>query len=141
MSANHLIVDTSALLAYFDGSEPDHGAVRDAIDATTGDLIVSPYVVAELDYLLATRHGVDAELAVLDELSSGAWTLADFADGALRSARTIVAKYKDQAVGLADASNVVLAHRYGTKTIVTLDRRHFDVLRPIDGGRFKVLPA
>jgi len=41
---------------------------------------------------------------------------------------------------VADASNVVLADRYRTRTILTLDRRAFEVLRPITGGRFAVLP-
>lgn len=135
-----LIVDTSALLAYFDASEPDHDAVENDLDATTDLLIVSPYVVAELDYLLATRHGVDAELAALDELTSGAWELASFGAHDLAQARSIIAKYGDQAIGVADASNVVLAERYRTRTIETLDRRHFDVLRPLGGDRFTVLP-
>ena len=34
---------------------------------------------------------------------------------------------------------VVLAERYGTTAVLTLDRRHFDVLRPLDGGRFTLL--
>lgn len=55
-------------------------------------------------------------------------------------ARSVIAEYGDQAVGVADASNVVLAERYRTRTIVTLDRRYFDVLRPITGTRFTVLP-
>ena len=136
-----VIVDTSALLAYFDTSEPDHSTVSEAIDALTGLLVVSPYVVAELDYLVATRHGLDAELAVLDELTGGAWELAAFASEELARARAIIAKYRGQVIGVADASNVVLAERHHTRTIVTLDRRHFDVLRPITGGRFTVLPA
>ena len=49
-------------------------------------VIVSPFVVAELDYLVATRIGTDAELAVLDELSSGAYELAEFGGAALREA-------------------------------------------------------
>lgn len=136
-----VIVDTSALLAYFDASEPDNAAVSEAIGATTELLVISPYVVAELDYLVATRHGVDAELAVLDELTAGAWELAGFGADDLKHARAIVARYRDQQVGVADASNVVLAEQYRTRTIMTLDRRHFDVLRPTTGGRFTVLPA
>jgi predicted nucleic acid-binding protein len=138
-----LIVDTSALLAYFDAAEPDHAAVAavaGAIDASHDLLIVSPYVVAELDYLVATRHGVADELAVLDELTSGAWELAGFGADALTQARTIIAKYRDQDIGVADASNVVLAEQYRTRTIVTLDRQHFDVLRASTGDRFTVLP-
>jgi uncharacterized protein len=52
----------------------------------------------------------------------------------------MIAKYRDQEMGVADASIVVLADRYHTRTIVTLDRRHFDVLRPIGTGRFSVRP-
>ncbi|GEM_PF-2988229 len=65
-----VIVDTSALLAFFDTSEADHASVSEVLDAADV-LVVSPYVVAEVDYLVATRHGVDAELAVLDELAAG----------------------------------------------------------------------
>lgn len=135
-----LVVDTSALLGYFDAAEPDHAAIARCIDGSRGPLVVSPYVVAELDYLVATRHGTPAELAVLDELVSGAWELASLTSDDLRRARGLVARYADQQVGLADASNVVLADRHHTRTVVTLDRRHFEVLRPISGGTFTVLP-
>ncbi len=134
------MVDTSALLAYFDASEPDHAMVSEVITATTDLLVVSPYVVAELDCLVATRHGVDAELAVLDELTGGAWELPSFSVDDLQRARSIIAKYRDQEIGVADASNVVLAERYRTRTVATLDRRHFDVLRTATGDRFIVLP-
>jgi uncharacterized protein len=134
-----VIVDTSALLAFFDASEPDHGSVAEVIGAADV-LVLSPYVVAELDYLVATRHDVDDELAVLDELAGGAWDLAAFDEEQLRRARGVIAGYRDQEIGVADASIVVLAERYGTRTIASLDRRHFDVLRSLDGGHFEVLP-
>jgi predicted nucleic acid-binding protein len=135
-----VIVDTSAMLAYFDTDEPDHEAVSRVIDQAAEPLLVSPYVVAELDCLVASRLGVTAELAVLRELAAGAWDLAVVGAEELSSARTVIERYDDQSIGVADASNVVLAARHGTKTIVTLDRRHFEVLRPLDGGRFKLLP-
>lgn len=135
-----MIVDTSALLAYFDTAEPDHRAVSRVIDDAEELLVVSPYVVAELDYLVATRVGIDAELAVLRELFSGAWVLADFSIPELKEAAGIIDKYRDSRVGIADASNVVLANRFRTRRIATLDRRHFDVLRPIVGGRFTIRP-
>ncbi|HEY7822845.1 MAG TPA: PIN domain-containing protein [Acidimicrobiia bacterium] len=135
-----VIVDTSGLLAFFNRNEPLHHEVVAAVDEAQ-DLVVSPYVVAEVDYLVATRHGVGAELEILDELSGGAWMLADFEKGDIREARAVVARYRDQDIGLADASLVILAHRFRTRKVLTLDRRHFDVIRPIDGGRFTLLPA
>lgn len=120
-----MIIDTSALLAYFDAAEPDHAAVSECIDSSADALVVSPYVVAELDYLVATRVGVDAELAVLRELAGGAWELANCGAAEIEQAARIVTKYQDQRIGIADAANVVLADRYRTRTILTLDRRHF----------------
>ncbi|CKN15012.1 Conserved protein of uncharacterised function with PIN domain%2C possible toxin [Mycobacterium tuberculosis] len=119
-----MIIDTSALLAYFDAAEPDHAAVSECIDSSADALVVSPYVVAELDYLVATRVGVDAELAVLRELAGGAWELANCGAAEIEQAARIVTKYQDQRIGIADAANVVLADRYRTRTILTLDRRH-----------------
>ena len=135
-----MIVDTSALLAFFDNAEPRHRDVARVIDAATEILVVSPYVLAELDYLVATRHGVQAELAVLDELGGGAWELACLDAAELRAARTIVDRYADQRIGLTDASNIVLAQRFHTAAIATLDRRHFSLLRAPDGSALTLLP-
>lgn len=135
-----MIVDTSALLAFFDSDEPDYLAVSAVLGGATEPLVVSPYVVAELDYLLASRLGVTAELAALRELTGGAWDLPAIDVDDLVKARAVIERYADQHIGVADASNVILAERYRTRTIVTLDRRHFDVLRPLGGGRFRILP-
>lgn len=63
-------MDTSALLVFFDTDEPDHEAVSDVISRAVESLVVSPYVVAELDDLIASRLGVTAGLAVLAELGA-----------------------------------------------------------------------
>ena len=96
--------------------------------------------VAELDYLVATREGVPSELAVLRDLAGAGWTLASFDIDDLSAAIRIVERYADLKIGLADASNVVLADRYSTRTIATLDRRHFGGMRPLHGGRFSLVP-
>jgi len=135
-----VIVDTSALLAFFDTDELDHETVSAVLGGKTEPLVVSPYVVAELDYLVASRLGVSAELAVLRELTGGAWDLPAIDVEGLVQARAVIERYADQNIGVADASNVILAERYRTRTIVTLDHRHFDALRPLNGGRFRILP-
>ncbi|MDQ6725261.1 MAG: PIN domain-containing protein [Actinomycetota bacterium] len=135
-----MVADTSGLLALFNAREPAHEAARHAVAGEIEPMVVSPYVVAELDYLVATRLGVDAELAVLDELAGGAYHLAPFAPDDVTRARTLVDRYRDQAIGLTDASLVVLADRHRTRSILTLDRRHFDVLRALDGRPFRVVP-
>jgi predicted nucleic acid-binding protein len=134
-----IIADTSGLLAFFNSAEPAHGAVSKAVQESD-HVVVSPYVIAELDYLLATRVSVAAELAALSELAGGAYLLAEFGEDDLRVAAEVIDRFRDQSIGVADASLVVLAGRYETNQILTLDRRHFEVLRPLDGTRFDVLP-
>lgn len=135
-----IIADTSGLLALFDRGEPEHQAVSHAVSRIAGPLVVSPYVVAELDYLVGTRIGVAQELAVLRELSGGAYLLPEFGPSDMARAANVVERYRDQDIGIADASIVVLAERYATRQLLTLDRRHFSVLRPEHRGRFTLLP-
>jgi predicted nucleic acid-binding protein len=135
-----IIADTSGLLALFNRAEPEHAQVREIVARFDGPLVVSPYVVAEIDYLVATRVGVAAELEVLAELSGGAYVLPDIGQEDLARAVDVLEKYRDQAIGVADASIVLLAERYATRTLLTLDHRHFGALRPIQGGRFRLLP-
>jgi predicted nucleic acid-binding protein len=136
-----LICDTSGLPAYFDASDAHSAQVAAVIEAETGPFVASPYVVTELDYLLATRRGVDAELAALTELSGGAWDLPSIESADLRNACAVVDRYQDQEIGIADASLVVLADRYRTDRLLTLDHRHFRVVRTNSGKSFKLLPG
>lgn len=135
-----LVCDTSGLVAYFDASDAHNAEVSRIVEGDPGPFVVSPYVVAELDYLLAKRRGVAAELAALIELSGGAWELPAIAVSELHEACGLIDMYRDQNIGLADASMVVLASRYRTDRILTLDQRHFRVIRTAAGGPFTALP-
>lgn len=44
-------------------------------------------------------------------------------------------------IGLADASLVILAARYGTTRLLTFDEKHFRVIRPLQADAFTLLPA
>ncbi len=135
-----IIADTSALVAYYDADERPHTEVDAFLHVNREPLVVSPYVIAELDHLFTQRHGVSRELLTLRELAGGAYDLPALDAADLAACADVIEKYADQAIGVADASIVVLAKRYGTRTILTLDRRHFDVLRPLDGGQFRIVP-
>ena len=58
----------------------------------------------------------------------------------LAAASEVVDRHRDMGIGVADASLAVLVERYRTRTILTLDRRHFDVMGPLGGGHFDVVP-
>lgn len=136
-----MLLDTSGLLAAIDGSQRAHGAARQVLDSSPGPFVLSPFVLAELDYLLATRVGIEAELALLGEVAAGAYELAPFATEDVAEARRVVEAYRDLELGLADASLVVLATRLDVRELLTLDERRFRVLRLAGGEPFRLLPA
>ncbi len=135
-----IVADTSGLLALYNTAEPAHAGVARAVAEEREPLVVSPYVVAELDYLVATRVGPHAALAVLRELSGGAYLLPWLEGDDLVVVADVVERYADLRIGVADASLVVLADRYATTRLLTLDRRHFDAVRTLGGAPFTLLP-
>ena len=136
-----IVLDTSGLLSALDASEAWHDRARVALERDPGPFVLSPFVLAELDYLLMTRVGLTEELGLLHEVERGAYELAAFDSEDVGEARRVVESYRDLEIGLADASIVVLAAKRRTSRILTLDERHFRALRTADGNAFTILPA
>lgn len=136
-----IILDTSGLLAAIDGSQRQHDAARRALEGAPPPWILSPFVLAELDYLLATRVGQGAERALLVEVGRAVYRLEAFEPAEIAAAERLIGRHADLEIGLADASIVVLANRYGLRDVLTLDERHFRVLRGPGGRPFRLLPA
>jgi len=136
-----IVLDTSGLLSAVDAAQRFHEPAASVLRSETRPAVLSPFVLAEVDYLLTTRVGVEAELALLREVASGAYHLAVMEAGDVEIAIRVIEQYRDLGIGLADASIVVLAARYDTNRILTLDERHFRALRPLRRGRsFRLLP-
>lgn len=135
-----LVLDTSGLLAASDFAQRRHEEARRPLQGASGPLVVSPFVLAELDYLLATKVGSRHQLALLGEVERGTYRLEPFSASDVARAKEIIERHADLAVGLADASNVVLALRYDTHDILTLDEKHFRTLLGPRGEPFRLLP-
>jgi len=136
-----ILLDTSGLLSAIDESQRHHAACAAALAQTRPPRLLSPFVLAELDYLVATEIGTTAQLALLDEVVRGIYRLESFTSADIAVARDVMARYADLMIGLADASIVVLAQRHRTRDVLTLDARHFRTLRALDGRHFRLLPA
>lgn len=135
-----IVLDTSGLLAALFPDQRRHRACARVIERDGGPFLLSPFVLAELDHLVGRLAGVRAELELLEQVEAGAYRLETFDPRALTRAREVIATYRDQGIGLADASLVVLAERYGTRRLLTLDERHFRVVESADGP-FELLPT
>jgi len=136
-----LIVDAGALYAQADADEPRHEAVARLLRDERAQLVTSEFAVAEADYLILDRLGIEVELAFLDDLASGAIQVECLSRAELEQARAIVDQYRDLKLGLTDASLVVIAARHRTSRIASFDERAFRAVSPLTGGSFTVLPA
>jgi hypothetical protein len=136
-----ILLDTSGLLAAIDSSQRHHAAAAAELRSAPGPRVLSPFVLAELDYLVATGVGSGAAVALLAEVARGAYRLESFDAADVAAAREVIEAHSDLDIGLADASIVVLSHRYQTLDVLTLDERHFRSLRGSAGRRFRLIPA
>ncbi len=135
-----ILIDTSGLLAALDAAQRQHAQAAASLVAATPPLLLSPFVLAELDYLLTTRVGTAARAALLEEVERGAYLLEGFSAADVREARAVIERHADLRLSLADASITVLATRHGVRDVLTLDERHFRVLTA-EGKPFRLLPA
>ena len=140
-----IVADTSALYAAFDASQPQHAG---ALEVTEQEILfISPMVMTELDHLVHRHLGFTAALQVADALTArmaaGRYKLAELGHADLSAAQGVRGQYKDLRLDLADAVGVILADRYKTDRIFTLDERDYRAMRPLTKGfrAFRILPA
>jgi uncharacterized protein len=137
-----IILDTGGLYAFLDADDDDHQGAKAVIDSAPGPFILSPFVLAEVDYLVQRRLGVAAECALIDDVDAGVYTSVSFGDDDMSQAATLVKKYDDLGIGITAASVAVVAARYRTVDVLSVDERHFRTIKPLRGGdAFRLLPC
>ena len=136
-----ILLDTSGLLAAIDASQEEHRAAVKALRDAEAPLLLSPFVLAELDYLLATRVSAAAEIALLEEVAGRAYQLESFDASDVDAALDYVRRYQNIELGLADASILALADKHSVWDVLTLDERHFRTVRGQRGRQFRLVPA
>lgn len=135
-----ILVDTSAALQLASSTAQRHADVVTVVEDLAGPFLLSPFVLAELDYMLGKRHGQTAQLALLEEVAEGAYELAHFDRSDVDSATKVMRQYEDLRIGLTDASIVVLAGKHQTVDVLTFDARHFRAISGPGGRPFRLLP-
>jgi len=136
-----LVADSGALYALYDKRDRNHRAVREALQAEDGPILIPAALLAEIDYLLRKRIGIAAEQRFLEGIEKGAFTVESFTVEDANFCRKLLAQYEDMDLGLADASVIATAERLGIRTILTVDERDFRAVRTSKGESFVLLPA
>ena len=136
-----LVLDSGGLLVAIDPVQNGHAEFAQALTSHPGPIVISPFVVAELDYMIGRDYGRENRLAFLDEVDRGAYRLEPFEAEDFTRARQLLDDYAFlPGFGISDASNVVLAERYGTRDILTTDQRDFRQVELPGGEYFRILP-
>jgi uncharacterized protein len=124
-----IIADTGFWLALANSADRFHEAAARALERLREPLICTWPVMTETCHLLATRLGVEAELAFIRSATEGAFTIFAVESGHLPRVEELMRKYRDLPMDLADASLVLLAEELGTGRIFSTDQRDFAAYR------------
>lgn len=135
-----LIFDTGPLYASLDRSDQDHAACRSLIEAAQEPLVIPSPVLVEVDYWIGHRLAPGALIALLGDIESGAYRVADLEPEDYARTRELCDRYADADIGFVDAAVFAIVERLGESKLATLDRRHFSLLRPRHRDAIDLLP-
>jgi predicted nucleic acid-binding protein len=133
------VVDSGPLLAVANRADPDHARCVEVLEDASLRLVIPAMCVAEVSYLLGSRHGPSVEAKFLRGLEL--FYVAAPEPGDLVRMAELVERYADFPLGGTDAFVAALAERLETEIIVTLDIRHFSAISPRHCERFRLLPT
>ena len=121
-----LTLDTSGIVAVANAADPQHEAARTAFEEDRGPHVVPAGILAEAAYVLEARVGPESLTALLSDLDARR-LLLDCGEDDLGRIRELAVRYADLPLGFSDAAVIACAERRDS-TILTLDRRDFDVV-------------
>ena len=134
-----VIIDTGPIVAAASVKDQHHDACVAALRGLHEPPLIT-LVVGEVCYFLNTRATPAAEASFLRSVVAGTFRLVEPAPADLERTAALIEQYADLPLGAADASVIAVAERFGIKTVLTLDQRHFRIVRPRHVSSFQLLP-
>ena len=117
-----------------------HARVRAWWERSREDVLVPVIVLPEVAYLLGRRIGAGAEVAFARAISDGEFVLEGLAPEDVERAAELMGIYIDAPLGLVDACVVAATERLDIVSVLTVDRRHFSLVRPRHVSSLRLLP-
>lgn len=105
------MVDTGPLVAAANRRDRAHELAAAIVIAAGRDLVIPSMVLAETDYLLRSRVGLESAWLFLRAVASGQHSVAYMTAELVRRAIGIDLRYADLDLGLTDASVMAVAER------------------------------
>lgn len=124
-----IIADTGFWLALANRRDRLHGEAKRALEKVREPLVTTWPVMTETCHLLTSRLGVAAELAFISRATAKAFEIFALEPRHLPRVQSLLEKYHELPMDLADASLVVLAEELDTGRILSTDQRDFKSYR------------
>jgi uncharacterized protein len=134
------LCDTGPLVAIIDRRDIHHKACVTALPTIpSGGLVTTWPCLTEAMYLLSRAGGSVAQEMLWNYVAEGLVELYEPDAGEWERMRSLMQRYRDAPMDLADASLVTAAERLGIERVFTVDR-HFRAYRIQDTDAFEVIP-
>jgi uncharacterized protein len=134
-----VLADTGPIVAILSRRDQYHRTCVEVLRDLPGPLFTCWPVITEAAWLL--RRDPHAVQQLLNSMDTGFLELLPLTTDDAKPIASILKKYRDIGIQLADAALVHLASRDGLDTIFTLDQRDFSVYRLPKGKSFRTLPG
>jgi predicted nucleic acid-binding protein len=135
-----VLADTGPLYALADQDDEWHEAVRAFLEEFSPRLIVPITVVPEVTYLLSKFLGSAAEIQFVESVNRGELALEAVNRTDLARSLELMRRYADAEIGFVDSSIVAVAERLRLSDVLTVDRKHFGMVRPKHCRAFSLHP-
>ena len=134
------LIDTGPLIAIIDqGQGAIHTRCAQTCQALSGPLLTTWPCFTEAMYFLAELRGWSGQHILWQMWESGALLIHNPDQGECERMKTLMQKYLDTPMDLADASLVAVAETLNLKQIFTLDS-DFYLYRMNDKDAFEIIP-
>jgi predicted nucleic acid-binding protein len=133
-----VLIDTGPMVALFSEDDGQHERCTETLKTLRPPLFTCWPVVAEAAWLLRTRpHSL---YQLFDGFDNGVFRLLSLEAEDLPAIAALLRRYEDARVQLADAALAHLAEREKIRTVFTLDRRDFSIIRIKRNRALRLIP-
>ncbi len=135
-----LIIDSSFLVALYDGSEVHHPKAYDFAAHRSEAILVPDVVLPEVGYLLRRNLGYANSFNFFDFFDYSFVRLVPAFEEDLTRIYEISRQYESAQFDIVDCCIMAIAERLNITRIATFDRRDFSMFRPSHCEYLELLP-
>lgn len=135
------VIDAGILYALVDRADTSHERAVEALKAETEAIVVPQAILPEICYLIGSRLGTTQETAFIRYLVESDWRLEALTDADLERVIALMSEIATSNIGFVHAAVAATAERMAAARIYTLNRHHYELVRPVHVDRFELLPS